>query len=369
MQTTEATLWILLRGAVAGGLAMILATACGGPRQETAAAAPRPPRVRTLVLEPETWTETIRTYGVFEAAEEVDISVDFSATARSVRFREGGQIDVGEPLLELDRGERQLLLDRAERGVESIEAQLDRAREALKRAEELFVKDSISREEYEQALAEMRSLSARYGEAVAAQRLAERDLGETTLLSPVSGRVLRRLVEPGETVMPGQTLGVVQTVDTLRVVTFVSERDVNALRVGQSARLTTPGVRGEVYAARIESLGIAADPRTGNFPVKLAVANDRGLLRAGMTARVAFEGLRYDGVLLIPASATADRNRRRVVYTVVDGRAVEVEPVLAATLGDRIPVLAGLEAGDELITDGVDQLADGSPIERFGPLG
>ncbi len=346
------------------GLAIWMSAGCGRPADvETGDHAARTPRVRTMTLTPETWTETIRTYGVFEAAEEVNLSIDFSATVRRVRFREGGRVSAGAPLLELDRGERKLLLDRAAQSVEQIQAQLDRARGALRRAEDLFVVDSISREEYEQTRAEVRSLAARYGEAVAARRLAQRDLGETTLASPVTGRVVRRRVEPGETVLPGQVLGVVLTADVLRVVTFVTEREVNALSVGGPATVTTPGVRGRVYPARVESVAAQAEAATGNFAVKLTVENDDGLLRAGMTARVELEGLNFEEVLLIPAAATVDRNRRRVVYVVSGGVAREVEPVLAATLEDRLPVLAGLAAGDVLITSGLENLVDGSRVE------
>ncbi len=350
-------------------LALVVVLAgCGRPAEiETGAGADRVPRVRAVTLAPETWNETIRTYGVFEAAEEVNLSVDFSATVRRVRFREGGRVSAGEPLLELDRGERQLLLDRAAQTVEQIQAQLDRARGTLRRAEDLFVADSISRQEYEQARAEMRSLAARYGEAVAARRMAQRDLGETTLASPVTGRVVRRRVEPGETVLPGQVLGVVQTADVLRVVTFVTEREVNALRIGGPAKVTTPGVRGRVYPARVASVAAQAETATGNFAVKLTVSNDDGLLRAGMTARVELEDLSFDQVLLIPAAATVDRDRRRVVYVVEGGTAREVEPVLAATLEDRLPVLAGLEAGDVLITSGLEDLVDGSRVEIAPP--
>ncbi len=350
------------RGAATAVLALSLLIACGGTDEERVDEGTRIAQVRTVVLEPETWTESIRTYGTFEAAEEVSLSVDFSATARRVHFRDGDRIAAGELLVELDRKERELVVTRAQKNVEDLKAQLDRARGELRRSEDLYVRDAISREELDRIRAEKQSLSARYGEALAGERFAQRELEETTLISPVSGRVARRLVEPGETVLPGQVLGVVQAVDTLRVVSFVSEKNINALRVGSPARVTTPGVRGQVFPARIESLGAEADPRTGNFTVKLTVENDGGLLRAGMTARVELEGLEYENALLIPAAATVDRNRRRVVFTVVDGKAVEVEPVLAATLGERIPVLDGLEAGAVLIVDGMADLVDGSPV-------
>jgi membrane fusion protein (multidrug efflux system) len=160
--------------------------------------------------------------------------------------------------------------------------------------------------------------------------------------------------------MPGQQLALIQTVDTVRVTTFVSEKDINALRVGGEARVTTPGVRGKEYAARIESLGAKADSATGNFTVRLALRNEDGLLRDGMTARVHLQGLQYPDALLVPDTAVVDRNRRRVVYKVVNGKAVEVAPVLAATVGDLIPVLDGLQAGDRIIVEGLEGVVDGS---------
>jgi membrane fusion protein (multidrug efflux system) len=116
----------------------------------------------------------------------------------------------------------------------------------------------------------LRRATARYEDALAAQRLAERELTESRVLSPVSGIVDRRLVETGETVMPGQLLGSVQVVDRVRVRVHVGEREVNDLRVGAVAEVRSAGVPGRVYQARIEAVGIKADPQTGNFPVKVA---------------------------------------------------------------------------------------------------
>jgi membrane fusion protein (multidrug efflux system) len=116
----------------------------------------------------------------------------------------------------------------------------------------------------------LRRVTARYEDALAAQRLAERELTESRVLSPVRGIVDRRLVEPGETVMPGQLLGSVQVVDRVRVRVHVGEREVNDLRVGAVAEVRSADVPGRVYQARIEAVGIKADPQTGNFPVKVA---------------------------------------------------------------------------------------------------
>ena len=67
-------------------------------------------------------------------------------------------------------------------------------------------------------------------------------------------------------------------------------------------------------------------------------------------------------LLALPERALVDRDRRRVVFVVEEGVARRREPVLGAGLSDSLRVLAGLEAGDEVIISGQRQLVDGSPV-------
>jgi RND family efflux transporter MFP subunit len=257
-----------------------------------------------LILPHTSWQQILDAYGVVEPAEDVAITVDFSAPVKTVHFEEGQQVEQGQLLIELDSRKRDLRLRQAVTAVE-----------------------------------------------------------ESLVLSPASGIIDRRSVEPGETVMPGQLLGSVQAVDRVRVRVHVGEREVNDLRVGADAEVRSPGVRGRIYQAKVEAVGIKADAETGNFPVKLTLPNEDGLLRPGMTARVRLWGLTNAHALLIPDDALVDRRRRRVVYVVRDGRAVEVEPLLRASVGERIPVLEGLKAGARLVVEGMEQLVEGSPVE------
>ena len=172
--------------------------------------------------------------------------------------------------------------------------------------------------------------------------------------------------------MPGQALCTIQVVDAVRVVTHVTEREISALRVGERFKVHSPGAPGHEFLGRIESLAAAADPNTGNFQVKLAVSNKEGLLRPGMTARVELRGVEHSEALLVPTSALVDRKRRRVAYKVVEGKAVEVVPVVAASTGDLLPVLRGLNKGDRVIVSGLEWVTDGTPVQVTGqhpPLG
>jgi membrane fusion protein (multidrug efflux system) len=324
---------------------------------------PRTPKVKTLNLEPQTWQQTLDAYGVVESAEDVAITVDFSAQVTAVHFEEGQRVEQGHLLIELDSRKRDLRLAQATTAVEETRAGLEEARHDLQRRRGLADSGAVSREVLDRSEIALRRATARYEDALAAHRLAERELTESRVLSPVSGIVDRKSVEQGETVMPGQFLGSVQTVDRVRVRVYVSEREVNDLRVGARAEVRSASLPGSIFPAKVEAVGIKADPKTGNFPVKFTLSNEDGLLRPGMTTRVRLQGLIHTEALLIPDDALVDRQRRRVVYVVRDGQAVEVEPLLRASVAEHIPVIEGLKPGDQLVIEGMEQLVDGSPVD------
>ena len=319
--------------------------------------------VEIKVLQEQPWVERISSFGVIEAAKEIVITVDFSERVQKVYFEEGDRIKAGQLLIELDKRKQELRLAGFKTSLKEAKATLINAQTNLKRQEKLYAKRNIALSKLEEAQLALKSARARHEEALAAVLLAERELADRRITSPAAGQVVKRSVEPGETVGAGAPLIVIQVVDAVRVITYVTEKEINHLRLGSEARVTTPGVKGRTYTARIESLGTKADPDTGNFYVKLAIPNIEGLLRPGMTARVSLPGLQYQDAILIPDSALVDRNRRRVAYKVVEGKAVQVEPVVELSTVDLVHVLSGLQAGDQLIVDGIANIVDGTPVK------
>jgi len=318
--------------------------------------------VEIKVLQEQPWVEKISSFGAIDAAQEIVITVDFSERVKKVHFEEGDRIKAGQLLIELDRRKQELRLARFRTSLKEAKATLANAQTTLKRQETLYAKRNIPLSKLEETQLALKSARARYEEALTAVQLGERELADRRITSPAAGQVVKRSVQPGETVSPGAPLMVIQVVDAVRVITFVTEKDINHLSLGSEAVVTTPGVPGRTYSARIESLGTKADPDTGSFSVKLAIPNTEGLLRPGMTARVSLQGLQYQDAILIPDSALVDRNRRRVAYKVVERKAVQVEPVVALSTVDLVHVLSGLQAGDQLIVEGIINIVDGTPV-------
>ena len=345
-------------------LFMAVFTACDNrPPAREAVPEPRIAEVGIRVLQEQEWVERISSFGVIDAAKEIVITIDFSERVQKVLVNEGERIKAGQLLIELDRKKQELRLARYRTSLKEAKANLANAQTNLNRQEALFAGRNIAQSKLEGAQLARKTARARYEEALAAVQLGERELADRKITSPAAGQVVKRSVEPGETVNPGASLMVIQVIDAVRVVTYVTEKDINHLSLGSEAVVTTPAVPGRTYSARIESLGSKADSDTGSFSVKLAIPNTEGLLRPGMTARVILQGLQYQDAILIPDNALVDRNRRRVAYKVVDGKATQVEPVVALTTMDLVLVMSGLQAGDQLIVEGVENIVEGTPVK------
>ena len=318
--------------------------------------------VETVVLEARDWQGEIASFGVVEALEEVDVAAELSGTVKAVHIREGDPVQSGQLLLELDDQKKQLALDQANQAVQRAKATLEEARRRLKRRKDLAERESVSREVLDNAQLNVDGAAAAFQQAVASRQLAERELADTRIYSPTDGVVDVRAVEEGESVQAGASLVKLQAVHGLRMQAWVSEADISNVHPGGDARVNATAFVDRDYAARVEWVGVNADPQTGNFPVKLILTDDALRLRPGMTARATLQGVSFPDSLLLPEEALIDRNRRRVVFVVQDGVARMREPLLAAGFSNRLRIISGLEPGDSVIIGGQSKLLDGTPV-------
>ena len=346
---------------------LLLVASCAEQQEPVAlesvnAAGVQPVDVSVHELQKQTWQGTVSTFGVVEALEEVNVAAELSGTVTAVYVNEGDRVTAGQLLLELDPEKRQIAVEQADQQVQRAQVALEETRQKLKRRLNLAAKETISKEVLDNAQLAVDGATAGYQQAVASQQLAQRELADTRIYSPTAGLVDIKAVEAGEPVQAGASLITLQAVQSLRVHTWVSESDIAHIQAGGHARVFVSGLVGREFPARIAWVGVNADPRTGNFPVKLILSDAVDSLRPGMTARAVLDGIRVPDALLLPESALVDRNRRRVVFVVEAGVARMREPVLAAGFNNRLQVLRGLSPGDQIVTDGQASLLDGTVI-------
>lgn len=343
---------------------LLLLAGCDGDQEEGASMAvqPRIAEVEVLSLQLQPWLHSIEAFGRIVAAEKVVIGVETAGTVARVLFTEGQGIEAGQLLLELEDNKQRLRLERAAADVARSRAELAQAQGTYERYRALIGRRVVSEQDFKQTESAYNAAQARVEQAIAAEKLAQQELRDLSLISPVDGVVEHEAVEPGQKVRPGEELAIVQAGTSLQVVSYVTEKEVNLLHPGDLAPMTSPGVAGREYQARIESIGSTADPKTGNFPVKLRVDNSDGLLREGMSARITLQSSEPEQRLLVPRHAVVDRDRQRVVFVVREGRAFQLTPSLGMGQGDWVVVRSGLSAGDQLVVSNLPQLNDGSEL-------
>ena len=334
------------------------------------AAPPEPPGeayyVRTTTVGPATTptgSGVIRATGTVVNEQQARPSFKTGGLLTSVRVEAGDAVRRGQTIATVDATE--LNAGRAQ-----AEAGLEKARRDLTRVEALFA-DSVA-------------TRAQRDDAATAVRLAERQLeqvsfnaGTTAISSPISGRVVAKLANAGETVGPGQPVVLIQGTQAgdWRVRTALTDGEWASVREGQNATVTFEAYPRQRFPARVSERAAVANPSGGTFDVELKLDEQPEDLAAGLLARVeiAAEALNAASAktqdaaaetLRVPLTALARVNGKRAeVYTVgPDGRA-EMKTVRLGTFdGTSAEVVEGLSAGERVVTTGATWLREGDAV-------
>jgi len=323
--------------------------------------------VEVLSLQAEHIEYPIQSFGRLVAAEKLTIGVEVAGTVEQVYFREGQRVAVGDKLMSLDNAKQLLRLKRAVANVSGAQAALHQSEQSYRRFAALGDEGAVSKDELNKMESNLANTRAQLAQRKADKKLAEQALRELVVVSPVDGVIERESVEPGQKVLPGDSLGVLQARGSLQVVTFVNEAEVNQITLDSLASLTVAATH-QQHQAVVESIALTANVDTGNFEVKLRVDNTQGLLREGMSARVELFISSAQPTLIIPRAGVVDRHRKRLVYVVENGVARAREPSFGLSSEGGWTVRSGLQGGEQLIMAPLSQVSDGLAVVINGAL-
>jgi HlyD family secretion protein len=277
-------------------------------------------------------------------------------------------------------------LDEAEEAFRQAQAQLNAAIKALEllQAGATEEEKAVARARVDAAKAGIESLAAlreeitgreagvvaaksQVAQAQAALAQSESALSSSVIVSPVDGTISRVPVERGEIVSPQTTLVTIVTNERQWVEADVSDEDAAKVRIRQVVSVTSPGTPGRKFAGTVfeispqGELKEEATLRTRIVRVKVRLA-DGVVLKPGLAVDVEGRNDMATDAVLIPSDAMIFKDKRNMVFLVVDGKAVEREIRTGYFTHDRTEVLSGLRAGDRVIVAGKDQVSDGHLI-------
>jgi multidrug efflux system membrane fusion protein len=250
----------------------------------------------------------------------------------------------------------------------AVKAQLD-----FDRASRLYEAQSLTKPEFEAARAQHDGTQAQLRAAQAQTAEARVSLGDTTLVAPFSGDIVKKSVELGSFVGSGSPAFALASTDVVKIVVGVPDTAVRSIKVGQPVDVAIDAFPSRVFHARISRVSSAADTTTRNFDVEVAIPNHDHLLKVGMIGSLQLahgEGAseKHASVLLAPISAIVQANDGKYGVFVISksgtGDVASLHSVeIGAVNGTDITVVSGLAAGDRIITSGANLLKDGQRVE------
>ena len=350
------------RGALLTALAVLGVLAGCGDRVVPGTAEVKRPAVTGVTVatvEPARVSDFYETSGTVKARVSSVVASRVPGTVTSVHVRAGDRVKAGQLLAALDDRDAAQNVRAAEQAYEAARQGRAMADLTWQRYKRLHDEKALARQEIDQIETQRNVAAARYEQAKAGLEEARIRQGFTRITAPASGVVTEKRIDPGSMAMPGMPLFTVESDGGFHLEAAVDESLSGALHVGNRAAVTIDSLGLQTHGNIIEVVP-AVDPATRTFIVKIALAV-KGL-RSGLFARVRLpQGERE--ALLVPKGAVVEKGQLTGVYAVDSQGLITYRLVRTGkSYEGGIEVLSGLQAGERIITAGLEKTVDGGRL-------
>jgi RND family efflux transporter MFP subunit len=264
-----------------------------------------------------------------------------------MHVRSGDRVERGDLLVEFDDSAQRSVLAQRQQAEASQQAAFNEATLARDRAVKLFETGNLSRADYDQALTAHRVQEAELERSRRAVAEAQAQLDYTRITAPISGTVVDRYAEAGDTTTPGQALLRLFNPGRLRIEALLRESLINRVHQGQeiTARI---GALNLAVPVVVEEIVPTADPGSRSFLIK-ALLPPKADLYPGMFARLEIP-VQVRERLAVPEAAVMRTGQLTFVYVEDDAGNVQRRTVRTGIVSDaRVEVISGLRAGESVI--------------------
>ena len=374
-----------VRNVAAAGVLLpaCLALACHAPVPYEKPITP----VTTVRVSSSTTGTSVRYSGTVKPAVEVPVAFKVGgyvdsllttrdSTGRQRDIQEGDRVTKGAPLARVRASDYEQRVAQARAGVAEGEAMRDAAQLDFDRASRLYERHSLTKPEFDAARARLDAATARIEGARAMVREAEIALDDVVLKAPISGVVLRRVIERGSLASPGAVAFVLADTATVKVAFGVPDVAVGRLTLGQPQRVSFDALKGQDFEGHVTSVAPSPDPSTRVYGVEVTIPNRERRIEVGFIASLQLADVPGHEVVSVPLDTIVKPASTPDEYAVfvVDGapghQVVHLRPVtLGEALGNQIAVTSGLKVGEEVVVRGATLVIDGEPVRVLPPSG
>ncbi|EAA8523908.1 multidrug efflux RND transporter periplasmic adaptor subunit AcrA [Salmonella enterica subsp. enterica serovar Cerro] len=337
------------------------------------------PEVGVVTLKTEPLQITTELPGRTVAYRIAEVRPQVSGIILKRNFVEGSDIEAGVSLYQIDPATYQATYDSAKGDLAKAQAAANIAELTVKRYQKLLGTQYISKQEYDQALADAQQATAAVVAAKAAVETARINLAYTKVTSPISGRIGKSSVTEGALVQNGQAsaLATVQQLDPIYVDVTQSSNDF--LRLKQELAngslkqengkakvdlVTSDGIKFPQSGA-LEFSDVTVDQTTGSITLRAIFPNPDHTLLPGMFVRARLQEGTKPTALLVPQQGVTRTPRGDATVLVVGAdNKVETRQIVASqAIGDKWLVTDGLKAGDRVVVSGLQKVRPGAQVK------
>lgn len=346
--------------------------------------------VRALSAEQGTSRTLLNASGYVEARRAATVSSKVTGKVVEVLVEEGMKVEAGQVLAKLDDSNIMESVLLAEAQVESARKMIDETRPNLafaelekKRLAGLFATKASSESDYNKAQAQAETLNATLARQEAEVKVAERQLStwkqqldDCIIRAPFAGVITTKDSQPGEMISPvsaggGFTrTGICTIVDmsSLEIEVDVSESYINRVQAGQRVEATLDAYGDWRIPAKVIAIIPAADRQKATVKVRIGFEKLDPRILPDMGVKVAFLSVEGEAnktpqrQFIVPASAVQKIDGRDVVWVVTGSKVERRAVTVALAIGDEISISAGLSAGENVVVQSSQGLADGAKV-------
>ena len=236
----------------------------------------------------------VSTTGTLDAVTTVEVGTQVSGRVAEIYADFNDEVAEGQVIARIDSTLLEIAVREAEADLERLEAQLRQAERDYERSKKLFEDQVLAETNYDQAQYQLDVAKASMMSARVNLEKAEQNLAYATISAPISGTVVERNVDVGQTVAASfsapQLFEIAGDLSRMRILASVDESDIGQIEEGQAVRFTVQAHPDETFAGSVNQVRLASSTEENvvNYPVGVDVDNPDGRLLPGMTATVSF---------------------------------------------------------------------------------
>jgi RND family efflux transporter MFP subunit len=348
------TLVVLAATAGLSSLFLVVPTA---PAQE-APAEPPPAVVAVAAVTSEQMAETVTVPGSVVSRSDSKIAAEVAGRVEWVA-EVGAVIEAGGAVARIDSALLKLQARSAEASVKRLEAQLNFLNGEVARLEELIGKGSATRQRLDEARSQREMARQELAEAQVVLERANYDLEHAEVKSPFPGRIVKRLIEPGEFIERGAATARVVDTSALEVIAQIPIASVAQLKEGDKVTIEGPGATTDAVVRALVPVG---DEVSRSAEMRATLDGAQWLI--GTAVKVATPNAPATAVLAVPRDAILLKAEGSAVFRIGVGEVAELVPVqVGLSAGDLVAVTGGLNAGDRVVIRGGETLQPGQKVQ------